>query len=204
LMQQINTVKYGEKNSNISHEAVFEKTAIREASHTILSKKLMPHINIKQISVTPRNNTQGFVANNHDVLQLNMTAEDIKNRLCISLAGRIAQMKKYGTVVGMDMEASPDIQHATKDAYNAIAYYGMDKEVGYINIEGVMDAQKQTEESINVQHNHENIDAALERWMVEAEQRTIMLVNDNWELIEQLAHELLSKEIMYEEDLKNI
>jgi len=204
LMQQINTVKYGEKNSNISHEAVFEKTAIREASHTILSKKLMPHINIKQISVTPRNNTQGFVANNHDVLQLNMTAEDIKNRLCISLAGRIAQMKKYGTMVGMDMEASPDIQHATTDAYNAIAYYGMDQEVGYINIEGVMDAQKQTEESINVQHNHENIDTALERWMVEAEQRTIMLVNDNWELIEQLALALLSKEIMYEEDLKNI
>jgi len=204
LMQQINTVKYGAKHSNISHEAVFEKTAIREASHTILSKKLMPHISIKQISVTPRNNTQGFVANNHDVLQLNMTAEDIKNRLCISLAGRIAQMKRYGTMVGMDMEASPDIQHATKDAYNAIAYYGMDKEVGYINIEGVMDAQKQTEESINVQHNHEKIDAALERWMIEAEQRTFELVNDNWELIEQLAQELLSKEIMYEEDLKKI
>jgi len=204
LMQQINTVKYGAKHSNISHEDVFEKTAIREASHTILSKKLMPHISIKQISVTPRNNTQGFVANNHDVLQLNMTAEDIKNRLCISLAGRIAQMKRYGTMVGMDMEASPDIQHATKDAYNAIAYYGMDKEVGYINIEGVMDAQKQTEESINVQHNHEKIDAALERWMIEAEQRTFELVNDNWELIEQLAQELLSKEIMYEEDLKKI
>lgn len=201
LMQQINTVKYGEKHSNISHEDVFEKTAIREAAHTIVSKKLMPHIHIKQISVTPRNNTQGFVANNHDELQINMTAEDIKNRLCISLAGRIAQMKKYGIMIGMDMEASPDIQHATKDAYNAIAYYGMDKEVGYINIEGVMDAQKQTAESINVQHNHEKIDDALERWMLEAEQSTILLVDEHWNKIENLAGVLLGKEIMYEEDL---
>lgn len=204
LMQQINTIKYGEKHSNISHEEVFEKTAIREAAHTIISKQLMPHIYIKQISVTPRNNTLGFVANNHDKLEINMTAEDIKNRLCISLAGRIAQMKKYGSMVGMDMEASPDIQHATKDAYNAIAYYGMDKEVGYINIEGVMDAQKQTEESINVQHNHEKIDEALERWMNESEAETIKLVDKYWDKIENLADTLLSKEIMYEKDLNNL
>jgi len=156
---------------------VFEKTAVREAAHTVISKVLMPHIQIKQITVTPRNNTLGFVANHHDDLEQNITLGDIKNRICISLSGKMAQMKKYGTLAGMDMEASPDFQHATKDAYNAIAYYGMDTEVGYINIKGVMYAQKQIEESINVQHNHEKIDAALERWMNEGEAETIKLVD---------------------------
>ena len=164
----------------------------------------MPHIQIKQISVTPRNSTLGFVADHHEDLQNNMSMEDIKNRICISLAGRIAQMKKYGNLAGMDMEASPDLQLATKDAYNAIAYYGMDKEVGYINIEGVMNAQKHTEESINVRHNHEKIDDALERWMAEAEQTTKVLVDDHWDKIEQLAALLLDKEILYEEDLKSL
>jgi len=204
LLQQINTIKYGEKHSHISHEKVFEKNAIREAAHTIVSKVLMPHILIKQISVTPRNTTHGFVAAHHEDLQNNMSLEDIKNRICISLSGRIAQMKKYGSMAGMDMEASPDLQHATKDAYNAIAYYGMDKVVGYINIEGVMHAQKQTEESINVQHNHEKIDDALERWMIEAEKTTIALVDDNWDKIEQLATLLVDKEILYEEDLTSL
>ena len=37
----------------------------------------------------------------------------------------------------MDSGASNDLQQATRDAYVAIAHYGMDKEVGYININGV-------------------------------------------------------------------
>jgi ATP-dependent metalloprotease FtsH len=204
LIEQINIIKYGDKHAHVSHEKVFEKTAIREAAHTLISKVLMPHIQIKQISVTPRNGTQGFVENHHDDLQNNMTKEDIKNRICISLAGRMAQMQKYGNLAGMDMEASPDFQHATKDAYNAIAYYGMDDEVGYINIKGVMNAQKHTEESINVQHNHEKIDDALERWMSEGETETKKLVQKHWKDIEKLAKILLEKEIMYEEEIRNI
>lgn len=104
----------------------------------------------------------------------------------------------------MEMEASADFQHATTDAYNAIAYYGMDSEVGYINIKGVMDAQKNTEESINVQDNHEKIDEALERWMREADKATKVLVDKHWDKIEELASLLLDKEIMYEEDLNKI
>lgn len=201
LMQQINTIKHGEKHSDISHEKVFEKNAIREAAHAIISKVLMPQVQILQISVTPRTNANGFVVNHHEDLQQNMSIDDIKNRICISLAGRIAQMKKYGTIIGMDMEASPDLQHATKEAYRAIAYYGMDKEVGYINLKGVMNAQKQTLDSINVQHTHKKIDDALDRWMLESEQLTISLVDENWHKIETLSSILLEKEIMYEEDL---
>ncbi len=204
LMEQINTIKYGEKHSKVSHEEFFAKNAIREASHTIISKVLMPKVPIMQISVTPRTGPNGFVVSHHEDLRQNMSIDDIQNRICISLAGRIALMKKYGTMDGMDMEASSDLQHATKEAYRAIAYYGMDSEVGYINLKGIMNAQKQTLDSINVQHTHEKIDDALERWMKESEEKTITLVNDKWEEIENLAQELLAKEIMYEEDLSLI
>ena len=93
----------------------------------------MPDVKVKQISVTPRNNKNGFITNNFDDLQTNMTIEDIQNRICVSLAGRIAQIKKYGSIVGMDMEGSPDLQHAINDAYMAVAHYGMDKDVRYFN-----------------------------------------------------------------------
>ncbi len=201
LIQEINKVKYGEKHSHISNEQVFHKTAIREASHAIISKVLIPEVKIKQISVTPRNNKTGFISNNFEDLRTNMTVEDIKNRICVSLAGRIAQIKKYGSIVGMDMEGSPDLQHAINDAYMAIAHYGMDNEVRYFNLKRSNQKIYNTNE---MQPSDQKIDDAVERWMTEAEQRTLKLVDDHWERIEQLSTLLLDKEIMYEDDLRDI
>ncbi|MDQ7047749.1 MAG: AAA family ATPase [Sulfurovum sp.] len=201
LIQEINKVKYGENTSNHTNEKVFQKAAIREAAHTIITHLLMPEVKIKQISVTPRNNKNGFISNNFDGLETNMTIEDIKHRICVSLAGRIAQIKEYGSIIGMDMEGSPDLQHAINDAYMTIAHYGMDKEVRYINIKS--NHQKTSKEK-DSQHSDKKVDEAVERWMSEAEQKTIKLVNDNWNKIQQLSMLLLDKEIMYEDELKDM
>lgn len=201
LIQEINKVKYGENISHLSNEKIFQKAAIREAAHTIITKLLMPEVKIKQISVTPRNNKNGFITNNFDDLQTNMTIEDIQHRICVSLAGRIAQIKKYGSIIGMDMEGSPDLQHAINDAYMAITHHGMDQKVKYIKIKS--SNQKASDEK-DSQHSDKKVDEAVERWMTEAEQKTIKLVNEHWDKIEHLSYFLLDKEIMYEEDLKAI
>lgn len=197
LIEQINLIKYGEKHSHLAHEKMYEKTAIREASHAIISKVLMPHIQLKQIAVTTRSNDKGFIANNYDELQKNMTIEDIKNRICISLAGRVAQIKKYGQKDGLDMNASADLQHAMHDAYTAIAHYGMDSEVKYIKL-----AQEKIETEKKTTPSHQKIEDAIERWMHEAEASTENLVDTHWKAIEKLSLILLDKEIMYAEDLK--
>jgi len=204
LVQQINIIKYGDDHADISSELVFEKTAIREAAHTIISKVLMPHVEIKQIAVTPRMNNEGFVSNNHKDLKKNMTLEDIKNRICVSLAGRVAQIKKYGSIYGMDVEASPDLQYATNDAYMAISHYGMDKEVKYTHIKNIGDTIEKSSQTINVQKSHKKIDDVLDRWMHEGEEITTKLVDEHWNRIEKLSNKLLDKEIIYEEDLKNL
>ena len=202
LIKEINTIKYGEKILHISNEEAFNKTAIREAAHTIISKVLMPEVKVKQISVTPRNNKNGFISNNFEDSQTNMTIEDIKNRICVSLAGRIAQIKKYGTVYGMDMEGSPDLKHAINDAYTAITQYGMDDEVKYLTFKENTD---KTSLSDTMRHNsHTKIDDALQRWMVEGEQKTRKLVDENWERIEKLSNLLLDHEILYEAELLSV
>lgn len=203
LLEQINIVKYGEKFSHVSHEKMFEKTALRESAHTIISKVLMPHIEIKQISVTKRNNSYGFIQNNHNEMQHNMTIEDIKNRICISLAGRIAQIKRYGAVDGLNIESSPDIKYATQDAYKAITHYGMDEEVRYSNIEDDTRSKENSADNSR-QHNHKKIEDALERWMKIGEEDTVKLVNTNWDNIEKLSELLLDREIMYEDELQSV
>ena len=80
----------------------------------------------------------------------------------------------------------------------------MDKEVGYININGVMDAQGDVNSSKDTKHYHEKIDTALESWMLEGEKRTVDLVDKHWDTIESLSKLLLEKEIIYEDELNEI
>ncbi len=204
LINQINRIKYGEKQSYLSPEEMFAETAVYEAGRAVVSKILMPHIHMEHISLTPEANNEHFVSNTYSDVQDNMTVKDFKDRICVSLAGRTAQMKKFGEIDGMDSGASNDLQQATRDAYTAIAHYGMDKEVGYINIKGVFDAKGNALHSQDTEHFHAKIDAALERWMQEGEDTTTELVNKHWETIEKLSSLLLEKEIIYADELDAI
>lgn len=201
LIDQINRIKYGEKQSYLSPEAMFEETAFYEAGRAVVSKVLMPHVNIEHISLTPEANHEHFVSQDYSDVQENMTAKDFKDKICVALAGRTAQIKQFGEIDGLNTAASNDLQQATRDAYAATAYYGMDKEVGYININGVVDAKGNAVHSKDTQHFHAQIDAALARWMLEGEQNTKALVNAYWGKIERLANQLLEKEIIYEDEL---
>ncbi len=202
LIEQINAIKYGERHSYLSPQQMFEETAIYEAGHAVISKILMPHLHIEYVSLTPKNKTENFTSHNYNDIQDNMTVKDFKDKICISLAGRTAQVKLFGDVDGIDTGASNDIQQATCDAYTAIAHYGMDKEVGYININGVMDAKSISTKDTS--HYHEKIEMALERWMLEGEKNIRNLVNENWNIIESLSKLLLEKEIVYAEELDEI
>ena len=204
LINQINTIKYGEKQSYLSIEQMFEETAIYEAGRAVISKVLMPHLHIEHVSLTPKDNNERFIAHNYNDIQENMTVKDFKDKMCVSLAGRTSQIKRFGEVDGMDSGASNDLQQATRDAYTAIAHYGMDSEVGYINIRGIDDANTNSSPTQDTTHYHAKIDAALERWMLESEKRVVNLVNEYWETIENLSKLLLEKEIIYEDQLSEI
>ncbi|XXF42908.1 hypothetical protein MLC44_06310 [Sulfurimonas sp. NW9] len=80
----------------------------------------------------------------------------------------------------------------------------MDKEVGYININGIMDAQKGSSVSKDTEHYHTKIDKALERWMNEGEENIKNFIDEHWNVIEKLASLLLEKEIIYEDELDTI
>jgi len=202
LIEQINAIKYGERKSYISPEQTFKETAIYESGRVVVSKILMPHVHIEHISLTPKDNNEHFVAHDYSDVQENMTVQDFKSKICISLAGRIAQIKRFGDIKGVDTGASNDIQQATHDAYAAIAKYGMDKEVGYININGVDDAKRTLTRAS--EHYHESVDRAIKRWISEGEKNASDLIDKHWSLIERLAESLLDKEIIYAEELDEI
>ncbi|MBU1666879.1 AAA family ATPase [bacterium] len=199
LLEQINIIKYGTKleNKHIRDiEISMSKTAYHEAGHAVLSYLLLPKIKIEQVTVAPRSEALGFVSYHNDDYIDATSKEDLFNDICVLLAGRIAKMHKYGED-GMETGAMSDLEVATTQAYAAIALFGMDEELGYINISG-LDVG-----GMNPILNHK-IEERILVWIERATQKTEKEVKRLWKAIDAVALELIQKEMIDGEALKSI
>ncbi len=199
LLEQINIIKYGSK---LEHKQIRDieismaKTAYHEAGHAVLSYILLPKIKIEQVTVAPRSQTLGFVSYHNEEYIDATSKEDLFNDICVLLAGRIAKMEKFGDE-GMETGAISDLEAATMQVYAAIALFGMDEELGYINISGL-------EEGYSKQLFQEKIETRILIWMDKAKEHTQNEVKKNWKAIDAVAQVLIKKEMIDGEELKNI
>jgi len=198
LIEQINIIKYGhkiEKQMVKNLEEELKMTAYHEASHAVLSSLLLPQIKIEQVTIAPRSKMLGFVSYNADDELSNVTKEELFNDVCVLLAGRVAKIKKAGSE-HMDSGAVNDLSQASLQVYAAITNLGMDKELGFINID-----------SITVLDNYflsQQIEKRFLHWMDVAKEYTVKLVNKHWSIIEALALKLIEQEIVESDELSKI
>jgi len=198
LIEQINIIKYGhkiEKQMVKNLEEELKMTAYHEASHAVLSSLLLPHIKIEQVTIAPRSKMLGFVSYNAEDELSNVTKEELFNDVCVLLAGRVAKIKKAGSE-HMDSGAVNDLSQASLQVYAAITNLGMDKELGFINID-----------SIAVLDNYflsQHIEKRFLHWMDVAKEHTIKLVDEHWSIIEALALKLIEQEIVESDELSKI
>lgn len=199
LIEQVNIIKYGHKIKkemvkNLEQE--LEMTAYHEAAHAILSSLLLPHIKIEQVTIAPRSKMLGFVSYNTEDELSNITKEDLFKDVCVLLAGRAAKIKRSGREEVMDSGAINDLSQASLQVYAAISNLGMDKELGFINID-----------SIAVLDNaflSAQIEKRFLHWMEVAKKRTVALVEKHWNMIDTLARKLIEKEIVENDELLRI
>ena len=198
LIEQINIIKYGhkiEKQMVKNLEEELKMTAYHEASHAVLSSLLLPHIKIEQVTIAPRSKMLGFVSYNAEDELSNVTKEELFNDVCVLLAGRVSKIKKAGSE-HMDSGAVNDLSQASLQVYAAITNLGMDKELGFINID-----------SIAVLDNYflsQQIEKRFLHWMDVAKEHTVKLVDEHWSIIEALALKLIEQEIVESDELSRI
>mgnify|MGYP005990139963 FL=1 len=199
LLEQINIIKYGSKleNKQIRDiETSMSKTAYHEAGHAVLSYVLLPKIKIEQVTVSPRSEALGFVSYHNDEYIDATTKEELFNDICVLLAGRIAEMQKYGKD-GMESGAVNDLEVATTQIYAAIALFGMDEKLGYINVAGL--------ESVSAKPIlSEKIEERILVWIDKATKNTQKEVKRLWKAIDAVALALIEKEMIDGEELKSI
>ena len=199
ILEQINVIKYGTKleNKQIRDiEMSMAKTAYHEAGHAVLSYVLLPNIKIEQVTVAPRSDALGFVSYHHDDFIDATSKDDLFNNICVLLAGRVAKMEKFAEA-GMETGALSDLEVATMQAYAAVALFGMDDELGYINISGI-------EAGYDKQLLTKKIETRMLAWMDEAKVRTQKEVKRLWTSIDAVAKALIKKEMIDGEELKEI
>ena len=199
LLEQINIIKYGTKleNKQIRDiETSMSKTAYHEAGHAVLSYALLPNIKIEQVTVAPRSESLGFVSYHNDDYIDATSKDELFNDICVLLAGRIAKMEKYGKD-GMETGAISDLELATTQVYAAIAIFGMDEELGYINIAGL-------ENSSGKLVLGDKIEERILVWIEQATKTTQNEVKRLWKAIDAVALALIEKEMIDGEELKTI
>lgn len=198
LIEQINIIKYGhkvEKKMVENLEKELEMTAYHEAAHAVLSVLLLPHIKIEQVTIAPRSKMLGFVSYNDEDQLSNITKKDLFHDICVLLSGRIAQIKKMGSEE-MDSGAQNDLSQASLQTYAAITTLGMDKELGYINLNAI--------HTLDNYFLEQHIEKRFLHWMHVAKQNTEKLVDAHWEKIETLALKLIEQEIVESDELSTI
>ena len=126
IVEHINVIKYGIRDTRERTREEFEHIAWHEAGHIVLSQLLNPDVAIRNASITGRGNAAGFVEFDGEAHRnRRMTRKEVKEDLIILMGGRAAQVIKFGED-GIDAGVADDLAKARELARRAIAEWGME------------------------------------------------------------------------------
>ena len=200
VIDRINTIKYGhklEKKRFKNFEEDLKKSAYHEAAHAVTSLRLLPDVEIEQVTVIPRSEALGLVSYMEDAIETNMSKEEIEANIAVLLAGRIATIRKFGRERGLETGAFNDLQEASLYAYSAVAQFGMDDELLNLHVETLL-------QNVNNTLFRETIEKRVKAWVEKGTKRAEEIVEKEWKTIEKIAKKLLKEEVIEGSELKKM
>lgn len=186
VVEHINTIRYGQRTGKTMTTTDLDHVAYHEAGHAVISQVLDPDIKITQITIAPRANALGMVAlSADDATHRRMTRDELMDRLCVLLAGRTAQVHRFGAD-GMDSGASEDLHQASRLATAAVDAWGFDDEHGLYSTPADAAALQQAVAPLVV--------ARAKALLQTAQERCRKLTETHWDRIDHLAQRLRAEE----------
>ncbi|RTE67761.1 AAA family ATPase [Amphritea opalescens] len=187
LLEQINTLKYGQPLNLENSRQHLKETAYHEAAHAVISHILLPERRIEQITVVARANFLGMVSYDNEQSH-DYTRAFLFNMSCVALAGREAQFKKFNDQ-GLDSGAAGDLKQAMHYAWLAIGCWGMDESLYNLNVEALRGYTGHPS-------YQDKVDERVSCWIDEATANTRDLVSQHWHKIEAVAEAVLDEEVL--------
>jgi Peptidase family M41/PGDYG protein len=172
------------------------RTAYHEAGHAMVSSILRPNLPVAEVNIIREGGALGVTKiDDKTVRDVNDRREDFLSELCVALAGRAAELAKFGPDQ-MDEGASSDIEQATKMAWGAIARFGLDPEFGPIDLSALGKAVGQPSGWL-----FDRAQQRLQEVLKEASERAEKILHTNWAQVEKLVAELMAKKKLSDDDL---
>ncbi|GAM27259.1 hypothetical protein SAMD00019534_104340 [Acytostelium subglobosum LB1] len=174
--------------------------AHHEAGHAIAGWYLEHTDPLLKVSIVPRGTgTLGF-AQYQPKDQYLYTKEQLIDRICVTLGGRVAESIIFGRI---STGAQDDLEKVTKIASSQVVHYGMNERLGFMSF------KKENNGEITVQKPYSQatsrlIDEEIRKIVVEAYDRTYELLTSKKDELLKVAAVLLEKEVLLRDDMREL
>ena len=195
-----------EKKNRMMNEKEKKIVAYHESGHALVAMTVPTADPVNKVSIIPRGIAAlGYTQQLPTEDRYLMTKEELLDRLCVLLGGRVAE-----EIVFKDIStgAQNDLQRATDIARSMVTEYGMSEKLGLVTYAkerrplfldtGFSPAKEYSDETAK------EIDDEVERLMSEAHDRVKQILSEKREELEVLAQTLLQKETILGDELQEL
>jgi ATP-dependent metalloprotease FtsH len=189
-----------EKRNKIISPEEKKVIAFHEAGHASVSW-LLPHAHpLVKVTIVPRGKALGAAWYLPEERQIT-TSEQLFDEMTATLGGRAAEDVIFGKV---STGALNDLERVTKQAYAAISYFGLNEKIGNLSFFDSSGAQEYVFQKPYSEKTAEIIDEEASKLVEKAYSTARQLIIDNRAKVEELANRLLTKEVIFKEDVEEI
>ncbi len=177
--------------------------AYHEAGHAIVGWMLKYTDPVLKVSIVPR----GFAALGYTLQtpledRFLMTTEELDDKICALLGGRVAEEIIFGKV---STGAQNDLERITNMAFAMVAEYGMSEELGYLSLKDSNSPENSYGFNKKYSENTaQKIDQAVRNIIQRNYKRTFDLLKKHKKDLEVMAETLLEKEVLNHIDLREM
>lgn len=188
-----------EKRSKIISPAEKRTIAFHEAGHATVSW-LLPNANpLLKVTIIPRGRALGAAWYLPEERQIT-TTEQMMEEMAATMGGRAAEEIINGRI---STGALSDLEKVTKQAYAMVSYFGMSEKVGHISFYDSHDSGYNFGKPYS-EKTAELIDSEAKTLIDNAHKTALEILNANMAGFTELAELLLSREVIFSEDMERI
>ncbi len=181
-----------------------EKTAYHEAGHAIVGLTLPQCDPVYKATIIPRGGALGMVVSLPEIDRLNWHKSECEEKLAMTMAGKAAEIIKYGQE-NVSNGPAGDIQQASALARAMVLRWGMSDVVGNIDYSEAADGYTGSTAGFSVSaHTKEQIEEEVRRFIQDGYDQAFKILTDRHEDWERLAEGLLEYETLTGEEIERV
>ncbi len=193
-----------ERRSMVLTDDQKEKTAYHEAGHAVVGMKLPQCDPVYKATIIPRGGALGMVVSLPEIDRLNWHKSECEEKLAMTMAGKAAEIIKYGEE-NVSNGPAGDIQQASGLARAMVMRWGMSDKVGNIDYAEAHEGYQGNTAGFSVSaHTKELIEGEVKGFIQNGYETAFKILKEHEQEWENLAQGLLEYETLTGPEIERV